>query len=152
MHEYKKRLRLFVERHGAQIDYAHTGGLTLRTEAGTLDFTPDSKADMTCVVTTASGTTTFSSSKDLVFDIAHRFATGRSLDRYESTRAPLSLNEYVDEEHAESTVAELKRKIGEGTAKNGELGGNHYNAEYFNGILILFDIFTGAPTNVIDLG
>lgn len=63
---------------------------------------------------------------------------------------PLTLQEYIDEEHAGERISELMRRVSAGTAKNEEIGGNHYNAEYYNGILILTDIFTRAQENVVD--
>jgi len=150
MQEYKKRIRLLAQRYGAAIDYAQDGGLTLTTTVGCIGFTPSSKNDMTCRVMTAKSGIAFACRKAYVFDIIHRFAKGRLLDGYDPKGPPLTMQEYVDEEHASERLSELKNRVSAGTARNEELGGNHYNAEYFNGILILFDVFTGAPANVVE--
>ena len=152
MNTYKKRLRLFAERHGAKISYLHDGGLTFHTEKGTIDFEPNSNEEMTCTVITSSGETSFTSRKELIFAIADMFVSKGKLDVLSPTGTPLTLNDYIVEERQEQAVEKLRKKIGDGNAENGMLGGNHYNAEYFNGILILFDIFSGAPTNVIEIG
>ncbi|QDU97992.1 hypothetical protein [Lignipirellula cremea] len=151
MQEYKKRVRLLAERYGASIDYANDDGLTLTTLVGSICFTPTSKSDMNCKITRQKTNVAFTCPKAFVFDIVDRFATGKPLDGYKPKGNPLTLQEYIDEEHATERVSQLKNRIVAGTANNGELGGNHYNAEYFNGILVLFDIFTGAPTNVVEL-
>ncbi len=150
MHEYKKRVRLLAERYGANLGYAHDGGLTVTSVNGRIDFTSTSKRDMKCTVTTSTYGVTFTVPKLFVFDIIRRFTTGRPIDEYKPNGLPLTLQEYINEEHAESCIAELKKCVVAGTAVNRELGGNHYNAEYFDGILVLFDIFTGAPANVIE--
>ena len=151
MQEYKKRVRLLAERYGASIDYSNDGGLTLTTPLGSICFTPTSKSDMNCKITSQKNNVTFTCPKAYVFDIVDRFAKDKPLDDYRPKGIPLTLQEYIDEEHATERVSQLKNRIVAGTAINGELGGNHYNAEYFNGILVLFDIFTGAPTNVVEL-
>lgn len=61
------------------------------------------------------------------------------------------MQEYIDEERATDRVSQLKERVVTGTAGNGEIGGKHYNAEYSNGMLVLFDIFTDAATNVVEL-
>ncbi len=151
MLEYKKRVRLLAERFGASIDYAHDDGLTLTTTVGSIRFTPSSKNDMTCKVTTSKSEIAFACAKAYVFDIIHRFARGRLLDGYKPKGPPLTLQEYIDEEHAIERISKLKNRILAGIASNQELGGNHYNAEYFNGILLLSDVFTGAPANVVEI-
>lgn len=151
MQEYKKRVRLLAERYGASIDYSNDSGLTLTTSVGSICFTPTSKSDMNCKITSPKTDVAFTCPKAFVFDIIDRFAKNKPLDVYKPKGLPLTLQEYIDEEHATERMSQLKNRIVAGTANNGELGGNHYNAEYFNGILILFDIFTGAPTNVVEL-
>jgi len=151
MQEYKKRVRLLAERYGASIDYGNDDGLTLTTSVGSISFTPTSKSDMKCKITSPKTSVAFMCPKVFVFDIVDRFAKGKPVDGYEPKGNPLTLQEYIDEEHATERVSQLRNRIDAGTATNGELGGNHYNAEYFNGILVLFDIFTGAPTNVVEL-
>ena len=151
MQEYKKRVRLLAERYGATIDYANDDGLTLIASDGSICFTPTSKSDMNCKITSPKINVAFACPKVFVFDIVDRFAKGKPLDGYKPKGNPLALQEYIDEEHAAERVSQLRKRIVTGNASNGELGGNHYNAEYFNGILVLFDIFTGAPTNVVEL-
>ena len=150
MDEYKKRLRLLAERLGGEIAYAYDGGLIIRFIAGSIDFTPDSKIDMTCKITTPTETFCFITPKVFAFDILHKFVTNPSLNSYTPKGLPLTVQDYIDEENTASTVSELQTRIAAGTVTNGELGGNHYDAEYYNGILILIDVFTGAPTNVVD--
>lgn len=151
MQEYKKRLRLLAERYGATIDYANDDALTLIASNGSICFTQASQTEMNCKITSPKMAVEFTCPKVFVFDIVDRFAKGKPLDDYKPKGSPLTLQEYIDEEHAGERVSQLKIRIASGTASNGELGGNHYNAEYFNGILVLFDIFTGAPTNVVEL-
>jgi hypothetical protein len=150
MQEYKKRMRLLAERHGLAVDYSHNGNMTIRGGTSLVACSPISKSHMTCTVTTPTQAFAFTTAKQYVFDIIHRLANGRSLDSYAPKGAPLSLQEYADEEHAASRLADLSTRAKSGTVENGELGGNHYNVEYYNGVLIVFDVFTGAPTNVID--
>jgi hypothetical protein len=150
MQKYKKRVRMLIERFGLSIDYAHDGGLIISNLEERLIFTPLSKSEMNCAVRTAAKEFKFDCLKDFVFDIIMRFAIGRSLEGYNPKGLPLTLQEYIDEEGASNWITELKNCILSGTAKNDELGGNHYNAEYYNGVLILFDIFTGAPANVVE--
>lgn len=151
MLEYKKRVGLLAQRYGASIDYTNDGGLTLTTTAGRIGFTPTSKNDMTCKATSAKANVAFACPREYVFDIVYRFAKDRPLNGYKPKGSPLTLQEYIDEEHASERVSQLKSRVVAGTASNGELGGNHYNADYFNGMLILFDLFTGAPANVVEL-
>ncbi len=150
MLEYKKRVRLIAARYGLATEYLPGNGVRVRSSDTSIEFLPTSKNGMTCAVIALSGSFHFQAQKRFVFDIIRKFSSGRSLVDYAPKGLPLTIQEYVEEERATSTIANLRKRIVDGTVENGELGGNHYNVEYYNGILILFDIFTDAPANVID--
>jgi hypothetical protein len=150
MQEYKKRIRLLAERFGGSIDYAHDGGLAVSTSEGCIRFRPISKSDMNCVLMTSEGEIAFAYAKRYVFDIILRFVWCSPLEGYKPIGMPLTLQDFIDGERAGERISELMRHVSGGTAKNERLGGNYYNAEYYNGILILFDILLVSPANVVE--
>jgi hypothetical protein len=116
MQEYKKRVRLLAERYGATIDYANDDWLTLIASDGSICFTPTSKNDMNCKITSPKINVAFACPKVFVFDIVDRFAKGKPLDGYKPTGNPLALQEYIDEEHAAERVSQLRKQIVTGNA------------------------------------
>lgn len=93
MQAYKKGVRLLAERYGATIDYANDAGLTLIASDGTICFTPTSKNDMNCKITSPKIHVAFSCPKVSVFDIVDRFAKGKHLAGYKPKGNPLALQE-----------------------------------------------------------
>ena len=151
MQEYKKRVRRIAERYAFELLHRIDGTLSLTKSCTTVKFSPTSRSTMTCTVINAENSFAFDEEKKYIFDIIHRLGTGHSLDGYQPKGEPLTLDEYISEEHAAGRLSDFQKRVATGDAENTELGENHYNVEYYNGIYIVFDIFTGAPTNVYDL-
>tara|TARA_E500000305_G_C3981539_1_gene217133 strand:+ start:364 stop:876 length:513 start_codon:yes stop_codon:yes gene_type:complete len=149
MNQFKKRVRIYVEKLGFEVVYLYNGGLCVRNKNSSIVFTPLSKAVMSCQVARQQEEFQFQIDKTFVFDIIDRFARGRSLSKYSPKGKPLTLQEYIDEEGSAFEIRMLHDQVKNGTAENGELGGNHYIAEYHQGILIIYDDLMNAPTNVI---
>jgi hypothetical protein len=150
MQEYKKRLRTLGERFSLRTKYDFCGGISLQGDRFNVSFSPTSKSAMSCTVTTIEPTWSFNPSKRYSFDVVHQLCTGRQLATYQPKGNPLTLQEYLNEEDAVDRFDAWRMRFENGHQGNIELGGNHYNAEFYNGILIVFDIVTGAPTNVYD--
>ena len=105
---------------------------------------------MNCTARVPTDTFTFQGQKQFVFDIIDRFARVQSLVDYSPKGPPLTLQEHIEEEDGALEISVLRDQVNAGTVENSKLTGNHYTVEYFNGILILVDLFTDAPTNVIE--
>jgi hypothetical protein len=150
MQEYKKRLRILAERFGLSVEYDFDGGLSLIGDRFTISFSPTSKSSMNCTVTTTESSRTFDLLKQYAFDVVYQLCTGRNLVTYQPKGNPLTLQEYLDEEDAVDRFETWKNRLANGHHDNIELGGDHYNVQYYNGILIVYDIFVGTPTNVYE--
>lgn len=154
MQRFKKRLRLLVERLGGTLEYGNDGSLRVRLDTGSAHFSSRSYDAMHCEIDLGDKEFPIRAPKAFVFDIVSRLATPHlapSLRKY-ARGSLLTLQDYIDDEHGAPWIESLRERISKDPSiVRANLGGNRILAEYYHGVLILYDDLCDNATNVIEL-
>ena len=154
MQRFKKRLRLLTERHGGTISYGDEDSITVAFNTCTVRFSALDYDSMHCELSVGDNVFPIRAPKSYCFDIASRLAVphlAKTLHQYQ--RGPLlELSDYIRDEHGGTAIEEFKRRLAaDPTISAADFGGNRILAEYFNGVLILYDDLCTDATNVVEL-
>jgi hypothetical protein len=154
MQQFKTRLRLLAEKLGGTISYGYDGSLGIVLPSGRVNFMPSTRSNMHCEVIYQGEHSSFAAPKTHCFDIIYRIASPHLASKLmQYTPNPLvELEEYIDEERAGKWIEELKDSIAnDPSIETKKLGGNHFEAEYYHGYLILTDDLCYGATNMVRL-
>ena len=154
MQRFKKRLRLLTEKHGGTIAYGDDDSLTVTFNTGTARFSSLGYDSMHCELTVGVASFPIRAPKTYCFDITARLASAHlseTLRDYQRGQL-LELSDYIRDEHGGPIIDQFKQRLAsDPSIAYAEFGGNRILAEYFHGVVILYDDLCLDATNVVEL-
>lgn len=153
MRRFKKRLRLLTEKHGGTISCGHDESLIVAFSSGRAHFSSLDYHDMHCDVTVGETSFPIRVPKSFCFDITFRLASThlcKKLHKYQRGTL-LELSDYFRGEQGDFDIEQFKLRLAsDPTIASADFGGDRILAEFYHGVLVLYDDLCMDATNVFE--
>ena len=149
----KKHIRLLAEKFNHSIEYVGNG-LTIQNSINFIEISPVSESKSIFTYNVDGEKVKKSIDNSIIYDLLIDCITRTSSDALSlKNSTPITIDDWVNEEGvwAIDALNKLKKEIREGTISDKVLGGNRFEVEYYQGLLILTDDLCWGRSNVIEL-